>query len=314
MTAQLIFIPVQAIAALAAGNLYAWNEGTKRLEPNMPAMGQLAKFLEASSRALVSAAGGADKITGDRFDDIAAGRESILIGENVTVGTRFDIGLLANFWLQGGELPLQFMTKDGSMLVMGPGFGAVEDLLFWFGAFSADASVCTKENCVFAFTTDGKIYQDGALISNDVLTSSAESTSPNPPTFSIQTIHGPGDTANGNDITVRASYELLASGSSTSGWGNPSAQLKLYETIGAGVEALIDTYDIPGDFGTASAEASFEPPGLFYGFQRLNGTVEVVRSNSAATARTFRWELTARSISTGLSVSQRLAINTTEQP
>jgi hypothetical protein len=301
---QQIVIPVFWINLIRNGVTF---KGESIIPPDPMAAGAF----EALFRAATSP-DGTSKIVGDRFASIANGKEAVYIGERAVVGSRFDIGTLLNFWLQGGATPLQFMTNEGSMLTLGPGFGVSSDLLFWFGGFAAGAETCTKENGVLALTTNGKIYQGGVLTSSDTETSTAESDSTSG-SLSIQTTHGPGDTANGNDITVRASYSFYATGSSSTPWSDPSAQLKLWETIGAGAETLVDTYDLPADFGTASSLVAFEPPALFTGFQQMSGSIEEVRTNAAATTRVYRWELVSRS-AVLTPTMQYVNVNTTEPP
>lgn len=269
---------------------------------------------------------------GDRIAGLVAGTELIradrivmrnsenalvdaLVIENdlVMVGERIYIG--PDLWLDAPTATL--VAKSGAyMNVFGSNFGADDDLLEWYGTYRSDVSTCTKANAVAAKTNDGHLWQEGVQITGaGIQTSDAESDSTAGPTFSITATHGPGNTANGNDITLTASYECDASGSSGSSWGNPSAQLKLYEKIGAGSETLLATYALPGDFGSANSANSFEPPGLFTGFQTMSGTIpDVVRTNSASTTRVYRWELSGQSGLVLPVYRQRLTFHSSEPP
>jgi hypothetical protein len=292
----------------------------------------------AAFEALISSRG--DGIgQGDRIYNIVNGTELIradrivlrnsadalidaLIVENdvVKIGTRIYIG--EDAWIDKGPPPYILFKADGYMNVFGRSFGADSDLSRYYGPYRSDVSSCTKLNAALAETNAGVIYRNGVIDGAEPLTSFQESTALTAPTFSIQTEHGPGDTALGNDIKVTASYEAFGS---LSGYGapiggEPSAQVKLYETIGGGSETLIDTYDIDADVGVVGRNETFSggigaegvPFGSYSGEDIIQATVEVTRSNSASTARIYRWELTARSM-LGTS-SQRLSVQTEEQP
>jgi len=135
------------------------------------------------------------------------------------------------------------ISVGSATLCLGPGFGASNDLLMWFGPAVAQSAM-TKGNATFWMDTGGAAYFGGALLSG-TLSNSSTGTETNVP---VSNTLGPFGT-NGNPIGVNWSYTWTRQGYRTGNStpsGGFSAVVRLYRTIAGGAETLVDTKTVTG--------------------------------------------------------------------
>ena len=199
---------------------------------------------------------------------------------------------------------------------IGVGFGSANQFLEWFGpkvAFSA----MTEANAIAYIKTNGDAYYGGAL-SAGTLFNSAQATAQAVGTSAVLGPYG----TNGGPITITASYSWSRSGTRTADPNptvvTPSAEVRLYRTLGTGPEQLVRVETYTGTF----LESFFpEPPSDPYHFgEGISGSFTITDTLGGTQDRTYRLEVVSRTIvfvggasSNPDQISQRLSLTSTEE-
>lgn len=191
------------------------------------------------------------------------------------------------------------VVQNGSyMKVTGAPFGSSNQFIEWYGPYSTNLANCTEATATYYLKTNGAAYFGGALSAGTLTNKGATSDLG----ASAEVTVGPFGT-NGNTKTVTLSYTFGGSwqqyqgSSSGSSSGSVSATVKLYRKIGSGSETEVATLNVSGSW-SYETDGEAQPGNQYIRFwtQNMGGSVTYTDSVSGTDNRTYRAQVTARSL------------------
>lgn len=201
-----------------------------------------------------------------------------------------DPGGASGWSLVGG---IATWRKGSHMVVIGPGFGANNEFMYWSGPIQSNLANCRRNNAIRYETVTGESFQRGGIIAGTRVHSGF-----NPAVAVPSTYTTPALSTGGNPIAVNASVSYFRhyttdnnAGRFTPGPGSNTATLQLWRKIGSGAWSMVSSQTFTG-----TLDISGDPTTSDQALWNINGAITFTDTAGGTQNRQYEARLVTRTL------------------